>query len=187
MFNALCANAHASSGTITFTGSIASQTCAPAIGTVVPTQGTQNFSVTLPSISADDLKTSGTTAGEVGFSISVSNCTSATGKVATFFENGPAVHSPSGRLTNMTPTSGGGAANVHIELLNAADRSPIRVGTDQKNQITQWVSLTSTTPPGTGKAVGNATMNYLARYHAHEGPAKAGTVTSKVTYSMVWQ
>jgi major type 1 subunit fimbrin (pilin) len=187
MLSALSANAHAASGTITFNGSVASQTCAATIGTVVPTQGTQNFSVTLPSVSADDLKSSGATAGEVGFSISVSNCTSATGKVATFFENGPAVHSPSGRLTNMTATAAGGAANVHIELLNASDRSAIRVGTDQKNQITQWVSLTSTTPPGTGKAVGNATMDYVARYYAHDGAAKAGTVTSKVTYSMVWQ
>jgi major type 1 subunit fimbrin (pilin) len=182
----LCANAHAASGTITFNGSVISETCAPTMSAVGAIQGKQDFTVTLPSVSAADLKTNGAAAGAVGFSVSVSDCSSATGKVTTFFEGGPAVDMQSGRLNNMTPAQSGGARNVQIELLNASDNSAIRAGADKNSQNAQWVSLTPTTP-GAAKPVGKATMNYIARYRANGGEVTSGLVTSKVTYSMIWQ
>lgn len=186
--SAVSIGAHAASGTITFNGSVASQTCSAttsAVGTGAV--GASDFAVTLPSVSAADLKANGATAGAVGFSVTVANCTSATGKVTTFFESGPAVDLTTGRLNNMTPIASGGAANVQIELLNASDNSLIRVGADKSSQGTQWATLTSSSPAGATKPVGNATMNYIARYRANGGAAASGLVTSKVTYSMVWQ
>jgi len=184
---AVSSGACAASGTITFNGSVSSQTCSATTSAVGPIEGQSDFAVVLPTVSAADLKAIGSTAGAVGFSVSVSNCTSATGKVTTFFESGPAVDLPSGRLNNMTPVAMNGARNVQIELLNASDNSAIRVGADQSSQNTQWVSLTSTLPTGAAKPVGNATMNYIARYRASGGAASSGGVSSKVTYSMVWQ
>ncbi len=183
----LCTNAHAASGTITFNGSVTSETCAPTMSAVGSVDGKQDFAVKLPSVSAADLKTNGAAAGAVGFSVSVSNCSSASGKVTTFFEGGPAVDMQSGRLNNMTTAEAGGARNVQIELLNASDNTAIHAGADKSNQNAQWVSLTPTAPSGSAKPVSKATMNYIARYRANGSEVTSGLVTSKVTYSMSWQ
>src|ERR1700748_3322595 len=46
----VCATAHAASGTITFNGSVTSETCAPTMSAVGPVGGKQDFTVTLPSV-----------------------------------------------------------------------------------------------------------------------------------------
>lgn len=159
----LAAGAHASDGTITFTGNITSSTC-----TVTPASKT--LVVTLPSVVASSMTAAGQTAGATQFAINVTGCTGADTSANAFFENSTNTNATGGRLKNT-----GSAGHVEIQIL-AVDGSPVNLAgvTGSQNQA----------GPAT-IASGAATQVFTARYYA-TGAVTAGNVASIVTYSMVY-
>nr|WP_244138389.1 fimbrial protein [Burkholderia stabilis] len=159
--------AHAIDGTITFTGTVTSQTCTVnGNGT-----GSKDFTVALPSVSASALSAAGQVAGQTPFSIALTKCSSPTGSVHTFFEPGATTDLSTGNLI----VAAGGATNVQIGLTNA-DFSPIKAGAADASQNSKAVSIVDS----------GATLQYYARYVA-TGAATAGTANSSVMYSLVYQ
>lgn len=159
---ALNTNALASDGTITFNGEIASQTCSIA-------SGGDNLTVTLPTVSAVGLNSAGATAGNIGFAIALTDCDTSVNSVYANFEAGTNVDAD-GRLTTT-----GSATNVAVQLLDSAS-TPIVVGSDQQQDSASTATIDSS---------GNATLNYSAQYYA-TGAATAGSVSTSVTYSLVY-
>ena len=167
---ALCAPmaAQASTGTITFAGALKSSTC------VVTAPGAGSFTVTLPTLATSALGALGSVAGATPFSITVSNCESGITSFTPFFEAGLYTDYTSGRLN--IATGAGNATNVQLQLLNS-DLSVIDVAKAYGSQ-----NVHSTTVSGTP---GSGTGTYVVRYYSL-GSATAGTVSSSVTYSMVY-
>jgi major type 1 subunit fimbrin (pilin) len=164
-------------GTITVTGTIVSNTC--KVGSGSP----NNFTVALPTISTSALGGSGAVAGSTAFSIAVSGCgTSGTpSKVTTYFEPGSTIDTTTGNLSNQAGT--GAATGVEVRLLNGSGStatafSPIVLGSASASQNSGQFTLAS----------GAATMNYYAEYYQTNATAVgAGSFTSSVTYTMLYQ
>lgn len=159
--------ASAGDGTITFNGNITSQTC-----TIKGNGGGKDFAVTLPTVSAATLSTSGKTAGRTPFVIDLSNCSAGSANVHTFFENGPTTDNATGNLI----LTGGGATNVQIGLVNGDDGSPIKAGFADASQNSKSVTINA----------GAAQLRYAAEYVA-TGAAGAGAANSSVLYSIAYQ
>ncbi|WP_144153973.1 fimbrial protein [Paraburkholderia sp. BCC1885] len=159
--------AAAADGTITFNGTITAQTC-----TINGNgSGSNNFTVTLPTVSSSTLAAAGQTAGRTPFSIALTNCTPNSGNVHTFFEAGPTVDTTTGNLV----VNAGGATNVEIGLQNF-DFTNITAGAADASQNSKSVAINS----------GKATLNYYAQYVA-TGAATAGAANSSVMYTMSYQ
>lgn len=156
--------AMAADGKITVTGNIVAQTC-----NIAGTSG-QNVTVTLPTVGASALASSGQTAGATPFAINLSNCPSGLKNAQTRFEVGPTVNPTSGNLLNST--GAGSATNVEVQLLNN-NFNAINLSTNANSQVV----------PISG---GSATMGYYAQYIA-TGAAGAGSVNTSVQYSMTYQ
>ncbi|MDC5471891.1 type 1 fimbrial protein [Acinetobacter baumannii] len=159
----------AADGTITINGLVTDNTC--TIDT-----GDKNLTVNLPTVSSQSLKNAGDVAGRTPFQINLTNCASV-GKVATYFEPGATVDFNTGRLLNQATS--GAAANVNIQLLgsNNAVIPVIAKGASGAQDNSQWVNVS---------AGGNADLNYYAEYYA-TGASTAGTVTSQVKYTIIYQ
>jgi len=165
---ALAPVAHASDGTIEFTGMVTGLTCEI-------NGGTTDFTVALPPVSTSSLAATGSTAGRTPFNIVLTNCTPDSGTVSTFFEAGPSVDPVSGQL--ITDTGAGTATNVQIRLLNS-DYSQIMAGAAAASQNSLPVSIDG----------GNATMNFFAEYAQHgAGGATPGMANSRVQYTLTYQ
>jgi major type 1 subunit fimbrin (pilin) len=158
---------HAADGTITFNGSITAQTCTINGNGA----GSNDFTVTLPTVSASALSAAGQTAGRTPFNIVLTACTPATGNVHTFFESGPTTDATTGNLV----LQAGGATNVQIGLENA-DFSPIKAGFADASQNSASVAINS----------GAASLSYYAQYVA-TGAATAGAANSSVMYTIAYQ
>ncbi|ATI83545.1 hypothetical protein CGA24_00035 (plasmid) [Salmonella enterica subsp. enterica] len=161
----------AGNGTISFTGAVNNQTCNATVnGATGPTAAT----VTLPTVQASVLGTTGNTAGATAFNMDISGCAATNpvgaGTVKAFFEKGPNVDS-NGRLIN---TATGGASNVVLELVDGTGNVAVKAGDISQNSG-NYVAITN----------GNATLPYSVRYYA-TGAATAGAVTSSVTYSLIY-
>lgn len=158
--------AFAANGTITFTGNVTAQTC------TINGTGSNNFTVTLPTVSASTLATSGQTAGRTPFSIVLTACSPASGKVHAYFEPGSTVDPATGNLV----LAAGGATNVQIGLLNN-DLTAIKLGAADASQNSKSVDVS---------AAGGATLPFQAQYIA-TGVATAGAANSSVMYTLVYQ
>jgi len=171
MSSAFAASAFAADGTITFNGKITDTTC-----TISVDGGNKDATVTLPTVSASTLAAIGATAGATPFTISLSNCSGTSLTTAsTYFEPGAYVDSTTGRL-NIDSTAEDAATLVQVQLLNA-DRNPIIAGTSVSNgQNDIPVDISS----------GSGTLNYFAQYYA-TGASTAGSVTTQVDYTMVYE
>jgi major type 1 subunit fimbrin (pilin) len=156
------------SGTITFSGEITSPTCIVNSG-----MNGENFDVEMPKVSTADLRSAGQIAGDTKFSIGLSSCGYAGGKVRAYFQNGATVDARTGRLKLQEHGNGVSASNVQVELANA-DGAPISVGEDQ---TTAYFPIDD---------AGSAKMDYVARYYA-TGKTRAGTVHSQVTYVLQYE
>ncbi len=159
------ANAQAADGTITINGLVTDNTC--TIDT-----GDKNLTINLPTVSSQTLKNAGDVAGRTPFQINLTNCTAA-GKVATYFEPGATVDFNTGRLLNQATS--GAATNVNIQLLgsNNAVIPVLATSTNETQTNSQWVNVS---------AGGSADLNYYAT-----GASTAGTVTSQVKYTIIYQ
>ena len=162
--------AHASDGTITFTGSVIASTCKVTNGSG------GSIPVALPKIGSNTLSEPGKTVGRTPFSVVLEGWTAGGAnptKVGVVFESGSNVNQTTGRLT----LDGGAdaAKNVEISVLNDK-QTPIKIGAmgDQGGQLVDIA------------ADGKATLNYFAEYYA-TAAATAGQANSKVQYSLTYQ
>ncbi|WP_423382277.1 fimbrial protein [Burkholderia sp. LMG 32019] len=161
--------AHASDGSITFTGNIIASTCK------VSNSGGGNVAVALPKVGTSTLAAATNTAGRTPFSVMLEGCTTGGDnptKVGVVFEAGTNVNS-AGRLT--LDSGADTAKNVEINVLND-QQSPIKLGV-MGDQGGQFVDIAED---------GKATLNYFAEYYA-TGAATAGKANSKVQYSLTYQ
>lgn len=162
---ALSQTALAADGTINFTGTIIASTCTASVN--------GNDSVQLPKVTTAALNESGKTAGFVPFQINLTNCGAASPAVRANFNSGKDTNPTSGNLKNATDKSAGGGTNVEISILNSTEQ---KIGLHLLDQ-----KLASAKPD----AAGTANFNFFAHYVA-TGPATAGTVTSTVTYNLMY-
>jgi major type 1 subunit fimbrin (pilin) len=168
--------ARATDGTITITGAINAVTC--KVGTGSP----NNVAVVLPTVSNTAFTGAGSVAGSTGFNIVVSGCATSQTSATTYFENG-ATDSTDGNLKN----AGGTATNVEVQLLNGSGGSLAAGSVIALNApaATQNSSVYTLVTSGTTKGV---TLNYYAQYYATAATAPtAGTVSTTVQYSMIYQ
>ena len=162
------ASAYAQSGTITFTGEVTASTCEVTF----PGNGgtTLNPTIALATVSTESLAAAGTTAGHKPFQIQIGStgapCAIGTGVAVELNPN----HSDAitnGRLDN---TLASGAANVQIQLRDAAD-API------------FLSSTPWTSPRVAFDAGVATLDFAGEYYA-SAVAGPGDVAASVQYTL---
>jgi major type 1 subunit fimbrin (pilin) len=166
----------ASDGTITFTGAITENSCSISVNGAGSIDGT----VALPIVDATALARGPapqSTAAGTFFNIALSGCVlthadlagNVPGRVAVYFEAGPTVDAATHALINS------GTSNVEVKLYEATGAT--QVG----SQIM----------PGTvagQSAAGEGTWYFYAGYSlAGQGALRAGTVSTSVTYSLVYQ
>ena len=170
IMGAIPAVSNAADGTITFTGAVSSQTC-----TINGNgSGAKDFTVALPTVSTGSLAAAGQTAGRTQFNITLSNCSTATGNVHTFFEAGPTTDLATGNLIVAEGTDS--ATNVQIGLLNS-DFQPINTGAADASQNSTSVAIVDSA----------ATLQYYAEYVATGGAATAGAANTQVMYTLAYQ
>ncbi|WP_199102208.1 fimbrial protein [Aquitalea sp. ASV11] len=164
---ALATTAHASDGTISFTGDISSDTCS-----ISAANGTNDGTVTLPIVSASALASPAATAGATQFSITLSGCPQPFKQAAAWFESGSNVDAATGRLINT-----GTAGNVDVALYNINSNTPINIG--------QGSGFGSS---GAAFDITNssAILNYRASYYA-KNAVTAGTVIATVNYTVQYE
>ncbi|WP_241579895.1 fimbrial protein [Rosenbergiella nectarea] len=164
----------ASAGTVEFNGEIIAGTCTIKSSDV-------NKVVTLPEVSSENLRTSGSTAGSKVFTIEVSNCATTINGVTAHFEaiNGTTGYDvQTNNLTNDVVTDATAtppvkaAGNVQIRLFDKGGTTQVQVGgTDGAFVRTN--------------AAHGATMEYVASYYA-TGAATEGTVHANVAYTLAY-
>ncbi|AXF07208.1 type 1 fimbrial protein [Paraburkholderia sp. SIMBA_055] len=154
-------------GVLTITGQLTANTC-----TVSGNGQGNNFAVTLPTLSAATLSAAGSTAGSTGFNIALSACTPSTGTVHTFWEYG------ANTLADGNLRNNGTAANVEVQLVDYnGTQKVLDVSKADGAQNAQTATITG----------GSANLQYAAQYVSPAGGATAGSVTTNVTYSMIYQ
>ncbi|AMX19437.1 MULTISPECIES: fimbrial protein [Acinetobacter] len=161
------ANAQAADGTITINGLVTDKTCD------IVNNGGKDLTVTLPTVSKQTLAAAGNVAGRTPFQIKLANCSE--GKVATYFEPGAKVDFNTGRLINKD----GNATNVQVQLLGSNNNfiPVLAAGANGAQANSQWVDVAK---------AGSADLNYYAEYYA-TGAATAGTVSTSVQYTIIYQ
>ncbi|WP_250453975.1 fimbrial protein [Caballeronia sp. ATUFL_M2_KS44] len=166
----MSAAAHAAQpngGTVTVNGALIANTC-----DVSGNGQGNNFTVTLPTLSAAEFATAGASGGTTGFNIALSNCTPNTGNVRTFWEYG------ANTLADGNLKNNGTATNVEVRLLDYnAGQKTIDLSKADGAQNSQNVAI----------AGGKATLQYAAQYYTAAGSATVGNVTTSVIYSMSYQ
>jgi major type 1 subunit fimbrin (pilin) len=154
-------------GVATFNGQLTSTTC-----TVTGNSQGTDFTVKLPTISTAALSTAGSTAGSTGFNIALTNCPAGASNVHTFWNLGTNTLSD-GNLLN-----GGTATKVEVQLVDYNNgQNVIDVSKADGTQNSKSVGITA----------GAANLTYAAQYVSPTGGAGAGSVTTNVTYSMIYQ
>lgn len=138
----------------------------------------KNISVSLPSVQASALSSSGQTAGSTPFNIALTGCPSGVKSVTAYFNSSANVDTNTGNLIN-----NGTAKNVEVQLLNgpgsttASAFSPILLtGAQATAQNSGQFAV---------NASGAATMNYYAQYIA-TAAAAAGSVNTSVTFTIAY-
>jgi len=162
--------AQAFDGTITFNGTVSSQTCQINAGTG------KDFAVDLPTVAASALE-SGTVAGLKNFHITLTGCAPA-GKVRAYFPPSSSVDVTTYQLKNVLTS--GAATGVQIQILDAETLLPIKVGADQGEQDSPWFDIDTN---------GTADMKYLAGYIKEAGAAsvQSGGVMANVNYTVEYE
>ncbi|MET0255631.1 MAG: fimbrial protein [Luteibacter sp.] len=159
-------SAFASTGTITFTGTITNVTC--TVHGNDPGAGT-DFTVDIGSVSSGDFKSIGDTSGNTGYKIYIgkegeTSCTNGTKVWATYDTTGGTVDPATGALTTT-----GGAKGVQIRLYNV-NGEPINIWGDQA-VVKQTVE-------------GNKAMLAYSASYQMVAPVEAGIANSSVLYTV---
>lgn len=157
--------AHASDGTINFSGQLTAQTCTTTVN------NTSNVgTVTLPTFSISTLATAGATAGATNFNINLSGCQGTIKTAAAIFEAGSGVDPTTQNVINT-----GTATGVQLQLLDSAGKV-IKAGDTSQTANTARTTVTGDT----------TSLPYAVQYIASTATA-AGTVLGSVTYSINYQ
>jgi len=172
---------HASDGTITFTGGVTANTCTVNVNG----SGSNNATVVLPIVDTAALTNASNplkTAAGTFFNMAVSACTATNADVngvtpttvQIYFEAGPNVDEATGGLIN------GGTSNVEVNLYNASNSAVVG---------TQIKPGTNTNQPSTLVIGSGGTQWFYAAYSTAGAnlAATAGTVTTSITYSLIYQ
>ncbi len=162
-------HAQASDGLISFEGQITTRTC-----TISGNGAGKDFTVTLPTVSAQSLSTTSSWAGRTAFNIGLSGCAPATGNVATYFEPGISTDLATGFLKNDSGATQ--ASNVQLQLLND-DSTGL-----QLNQARNGINGAKAVALNAGAA----SLNYFVQYTAVGGSATEGKVSSRTNYTIVY-
>lgn len=162
--------AFASTGTITFTGSIANVTCQVNGGT--PDSGSPDFTVNVGAVNAADFANVGDIAGNTGFRVYIggandTTCADGTRVWATF-EPGATVNPATGALVTQ-----GSAAGVEIRLFNKLGQ-PIDAWSDNQQVVQETVTNHQ------------AILPYSAAYQ-RTTDVTAGDANSSVLYSVRYE
>lgn len=191
-------------GTITFTGTVSSQTCnvlsvPPVTNPSPPPPSTDpgaangtgtaaSFTVTLPTVLTSQLATPSTTYGATPFALYLTGCT-AGAKVGAQFYNTADTDATTGTVKNVAPS---GAGNVDVQILSTTGA----VGTSATGATSGGTAVTIATAQPTGNAnvtdqttvgsTGDVVMNYYAQYYA-TGAATAGAVSANASYVINYQ
>ncbi len=158
-------DARASDGTITVNGQVTANTC-------TINAGAPNMTVTLPTVSTAALP-AGAVAGATAVTVSYSACSAGLVSATMYFEASANVDASTGCLKNTATTS---PSNVEVCFTNA-DGTAIDMSKPSGSQGATVAALS-------GSA---GTDTFLVQYSAAGGAATAGTYTSQVTYSVVYQ
>jgi major type 1 subunit fimbrin (pilin) len=165
--SALGSMAGLASGTITFTGFVTENSCTVQVNGM----GTGDGAVALPAVDTRALGTAraqNKTAAGTFFNISVSACNAPT-RVAAYFEAGPNVDPVTHALINT------GSSSVEVKLFEASAATVVG------SQISPGTSAAGQALNGAG------TWYFYAAYAlAADGEATAGSVSTSVTYSLVY-
>jgi type 1 fimbria pilin len=133
--------------------------------------GSQNVTVTLPSVSVSALGAVGATAGTTRFGINLTGCSSSLAVSAMLSTSNPFA-GPNGVITSTT--GAGYAGGVGIQIL-------------QPNGVTP-VTFDTAFPTGTTSgANSNYTFNLYARYYQTTAPVTPGQVQATATYTLTYQ
>jgi len=179
---ALPLSTQASDGTITFTGAVTANTCTVNVNG----SGSNNATVALPIVDTAALTNASAplkTAAGTFFNMAVSACTAtaldvnggAPTTVQIYFEAGPNVDEATSGLINS-----GGTSNVEVNLYNASSSTVVG---------TQIHPGTATNQP-TALAIGSGGTQWFYAAYSTAGAnaaATAGTVSTSITYSIVYQ
>ncbi len=194
---ALPLSSQASDGTIKFTGAVTANTCTVSVnsGVNAATGGAADATVVLPIVSTAALTNAAaapptaakTTAAGTFFSMTLSACSGAHADIGgvvpafvnIYFEAGPNVDVLTGGLINA------GTSNVEVNLYNATSAAAVSTQIFPGTNTGQNPSASGLSPTAGG------TQYYYAGYStaafASSAAAQAGTVTTSVTYSLVYQ
>ncbi|MBP4133078.1 fimbrial protein [Gallibacterium anatis] len=164
-------------GLITITGKVTDTTC------LINGRENGDLTVELPPVSTKALATQGATTGDTAFTIELSGCQSASGKLATkaaaFFVNESDKVTADGKLLNKPATPGDAAQNVVVQLLHGDD-TPIDITKPYAEQTEEAQKA------GIDSGKKTATLKYKARYYATNA-AGAGEVKSTVNYTIAYE
>ncbi|SAL01187.1 fimbrial protein [Caballeronia calidae] len=154
-------------GLLTINGELTAQTCD------VSGEGQgNNFTVTLPTLSAAAFQSAGKSGGSTGFKIALTNCMPDTGNVRTFWEYGV------NTLADGNLKNNGTATNIEVQLVDFNGGATVMdVSKSDGSQNSKTVAIAS----------GTASLQYAAQYYTPAGGATPGSVTTNVTYSMSYQ
>lgn len=163
----------AQGGTITFNGKIVATTCQVKAGT-------ENKTVTLPTVAQSAFSRVGDTAGTVGFLIELEQCNPGTNgeptAVKAFFYANEKTNAE-GRVKN---TASATSASVDLQLLDQDGSTVIDINKDgaisgDTAQSSQFTALPATK------------IRYSVRYYATQASVSVGEVTGKVDYILAYK
>ena len=170
--------AHASDGSVTVNGTVATNTCS-INGTAAGTPFSKT--VTLPTIPVTAVSSGNYNAGmsaATDLQIVLTNCAGpATKVIASFNNDDGAVDQNTNAWNNLATT--GAAQNIEVGLFNSQFKRVVPGLTGFNTMANNGVTITN----------GNATLQYYAQYMGTPayGAAQPGTVLAKMTYQLVYQ
>ena len=166
----------ADGGTIAFSGNVTANTCNVSVSNTALTNS-NTATITLPSINATSLSTSGAFGATTQFTIGVAGCTGGNNAFVTTFSPAAADVSNTGKLINKATS--GAASNVVLEILSSANTAvdlSKATATLQQGLTTATSSITN----GTGSQI------YKVQYLA-TGAATAGAVSASLPFTLTYQ
>ncbi|OMQ21775.1 hypothetical protein BMI79_13770 [Serratia oryzae] len=162
----LSASAFAADGMISFEGIVNGKTC-------TLDSGSQNLTVTLPSVLTTTFSAAGTasSAAPTQFTLTASGCDVGTVSAAAVFSAGANVDSVTGNLKN---TFAGGT-NAQVRLYKKDGLTPINLA-----NFGDSVTNTGTVDSGTG----TVSVIFFANYFGAVAPVTPGLLKTSIQYSM---
>ena len=154
--------AMADTGTITFNGLVVANTCTTAL-----TGGAT--AVTLPTVLTSALTTAGNTAGDTAFSLNVTGCDATAATRGIHYTLTPSAYDAT---NNSLIVNTGSATNVGVEILEGATPIAFAGAPHQTANVTL-------------DGAGAGSVSLAAQYKA-TGAATAGTVTSALNWTLVY-